>query len=107
MPARISVVGSDSFEKTLCRINTARNREQEPVEGWINDADRIMPNDVWIVFGIHPSSACKLQQTGGVKQHTPEVRYRRTSARRVTDRIAENPESRHEDERDRPQIGKQ
>src|SRR4030095_9569346 len=49
-------------------------RQEEPIESRIDDADRIVPHDVRIVFRIQPRAARQLQQTEGIDQHTPEVR---------------------------------
>src|SRR5262249_28341812 len=57
----------DFFKETLCGVNAARNCEQKPVEGRINDANGIVTDDFRVVFGIHPRSARELEQTRRVQ----------------------------------------
>src|SRR5262245_16018386 len=51
--------------------------QKEPVERWIDDADRIVADDVFVVLRIQPRTARQLQQTERIDQHAPEVGNRR------------------------------
>src|SRR5262245_44645821 len=57
-----------------------------------------------VISGIEPGPACELRQAERIQQHAPEIRQWRTTAWRMSDRIAKEPECGNTDECQRPEI---
>src|SRR5678815_1203549 len=81
-----------------------RQSQQEPIERGVNDTHRVMPDNVGVVFGVHPGPASQLSQAERINQHSPEIRDRGPAARRMADRVAQRPIRCNEDKGQGPQI---